>query len=120
MPVKATYVKECKEAIFTASGNLSAGDIIVRGDIGIGVVARDVASGSQGLAYLSGLYDIPCSSLTVKAGDRVYWDASNGAVTTTAAGNVFLGTAINAVTSSDVVIRVDVGRYIPDVVSAGT
>lgn len=111
--IKACFVKEHKEIEFTAAADLEAGNVVAVGTTGCGVVVRDVKSGGAGLLYLEGVYKMPVSSLTASAGAPLYWDSGHETISTTATSNVFLGTALTAIASTDTVALVNLGDYKP-------
>lgn len=101
------YVQPGKELDIVAAGAFAAGSVVVVGSL-IGVAATAASgAGAEAVVSLEGVYTLPKKSTDVIGqGDRVYWDASPGEVTSTAAGNKFLGfawvAAGNGVTSMNV------------------
>lgn len=99
---KATYIKTSPEiihAVAAAGTPVAAGDVIILGSNIVGVAARDIPAGGDGVVYLSGVFEFPASSLTVAAGAKLYWDASGNVATTTSTSNTYLGVAANTVTA---------------------
>jgi len=94
------YVRNAGYVIYTASGTISAGDVIDIGDqYGIAVV--DIANGSDGVVQIDGVWDLVLqTNETISLGDRLYWDSSAEAVTETATADKFLGTAVEAVSTT--------------------
>lgn len=95
---KATFVKSTPEIIHTVAAGgtaIGAGDVIVLGSNTVGVAVRDIPVGGEGVVYISGVYEFPASSLTVSAGAKLYWDATNGVATTTSTSNTYCGIAGN-------------------------
>ena len=72
------------------------GDVIViTGHIGIATV--DITAGSIGSAELEGVYELPAeNTVAYTVGQGVYWDATNGRVTSTkaASGAIVAGMVI--------------------------
>lgn len=98
---KATLVKKNPEIIYSVASDgtpIGAGDIVLLGSNIVGVAARDIGKDEEGIVYLSGVFEFPASSLTVSAGAKLYWDATNGVATTTSTSNTLMGVAGNTVT----------------------
>ena len=82
---------------FTAAGTLSAGDVLVLGDL-VGVVANDCVSGDLNYLQVEGCFArIPKLSTDVVAvGADLWWDAGNSRMTLTASTHKYAGKAIAA------------------------
>lgn len=111
---EATLVLESPGAKFTASTDLSAGEIIKLPDGRAGVVAGQnaVASGDVYEAYTLGRFRVDSASATVFAvGERVYWDASADVAIRAggASGDLYLGRAAKAKVNGDTTVLVDFG-----------
>jgi len=93
---------------YTPGSAVTAGDVVVQGDL-VGIATRPIAAGTTGALAVSGIFDIVKASGTVfTAGQKVYWDASNKvAVTTEGAGtNKLIGKAVAAAGSGLTTVRV--------------
>ena len=81
--------------LLVAAAVLSGGAVLV-GKI-FGVAVADVAAGEEGEFETQGVFDLPALGTEVAAqGAILYWDAVNGRLTTTAAGNTRVGVAVVA------------------------
>lgn len=82
------------------SGGISSGDLVkIGGMVGVAVnggVENDVVA-----VNLCGVYEVPKASGAITKGARLYYDAAEGELTTTAAGNTFAGFAWQAQQSGD-------------------
>jgi len=99
------------------------GDIVLNciGDGRVGIVAglEAVAIGDPVTFYVTGQYDVNCASATTfSAGDAVFWDNTNNVAKTTATGGYqYIGRAVRAKVSGQLVVRVEINRQV--VVAAG-
>jgi len=88
---------------FTAGGNINAGAGVVIGAL-LGVAVNDVASGTAGVAAVSGVFELPkASGFSVSPGEPLSWDGSkfvanggilNGAAVAYAAANTAATTVL--------------------------
>lgn len=95
---------------YTAGSALSAGTVLQLNDGRAAVLKTDLASGDKGAVYTEGILDFTCgTSVTFSAGDAVWWDADGDTAITGsgAAADFLLGTAVEAKTSGQLVVRVD-------------
>jgi len=110
----ATRVKTGSPSIdYTPDGAVSAGDICVVGEF-VGVAPRAIAASALGALDVEGEFTFPkdtgsASALTV--GTKVYWDAVNEVVTTTASTNKVVGHVTKAAAAADATVRVKLSRY---------
>lgn len=64
---------------FTATGNVTAGQVVVIGAL-LGVAGGDVATGEQGEAYITGVFELPkVSGADIKQGEDLTYDVSAAA-----------------------------------------
>jgi predicted RecA/RadA family phage recombinase len=86
----------------------SAGDMVVVGDT-LGVVVEDVGTSSDFvLVYEAEKIVVPkASDVSLSAGDAVYFDAGNAAVTDVSTGNAKCGRALEAVGTTDDEVLID-------------
>lgn len=98
---------------WNASAAYSSGEVIETPAGCAGVVAglKDVASGDEVAAYISGQFKFASASgTTFSAGQAVYWDASANQAVATPAGavdDIYLGTAVVAKTSGQTVVETE-------------
>jgi predicted RecA/RadA family phage recombinase len=100
------YIQEGKALNYTPSGSsLSSGDLVVIGTIA-GIAKTDIADGDTGAVHISGVFSLPKATGAVTQGAKLYWDASESEVTTTATDNTLIGIAAAAALSGDASIPV--------------
>ena len=75
----------------------------------IGVACEDIASGSIGAVALTGVFEMPCVTTAIAAGDAVYWDKTNKKITGTAGENVPAGMCVAAKATTVTTIQVRIG-----------
>lgn len=74
-----------------------SGEAAMIGSI-FGVASNNVTSGDDGVFVTEGVFDLAkAPSQAWTAGAKVYWDATNKYLTTTASGNTLVGVATAAV-----------------------
>lgn len=88
---------------FTAGAAYSAGDPVLLGTTGngvVGIVCNDVANGGAGQAQVEGVFLVSKDTgQTWTQGERIYFDGTN--FNTTATGTTFAGFAYAAAGSAD-------------------
>ena len=81
---------------YTPGANVSAGDIVVQGEL-CGQVVADLLAGEKGALRVEGIIKAPKLSTDVVAiGAVLYWDAGNSRCTTTASTHNMIGKAVTA------------------------
>ncbi len=80
---------------FVAGANLAGGTGLLVGAT-FGVVVSDVLNGGTGSLFVGpGVVTLPkAATITPANGALLYWDNTNGNVTTTASGNTLIGHAV--------------------------
>jgi len=106
----ATYIQEGGVIDYTPSSAVSAGDVVVQGEL-VGVAQKAIAADALGAITVEGVFDFPKTagaSTAITAGANAYWDASAGVATTdTDTGtNKLLGKVVVAATDDDTTVRV--------------
>lgn len=104
----SNYVQDGKSIDYTPSGAVTAGDVIVQGDL-VGVALRSIAANTLGALAIEGVFDFPKSDdsdSAIAVGAKMYWDDSTDVATATAGGNKRLGTCIKAAAADDTTVRV--------------
>lgn len=72
-----------------------------------GVAVDSVASGSTGVFWTEGVYDIAkTAGQAYTLGQRLFWDNTNKLLTATSTGNVAVGVAVAAAATGDATARV--------------
>ena len=94
------YICDGKNPEFTAAQDYASGEPVVIGDQ-VAVATGDVKSGSVGVATLKGTFLLKKKSAdNIGAGAKVYWDATNEEITTTASTHKQAGHAYEAAGAS--------------------
>ena len=121
----ATFIHRGDAIDYTPEAAVSAGDVVVQGDI-VGVAKLDIKAGALGALAVSGVFDVPKPTGTntaISAGAKVYWDAENkiavdadGYATASGTGTAsdmgydetlpYLGKAVQAAGDDDETVRV--------------
>ena len=87
-----------------AAGILSGQPLLV-GSL-FGVAAYTALPGADVEVELEGVFVLPKAAVALTAGQKVYWDAANGAVTGAAGANAAIGAAVMAAAASVPSVRV--------------
>ncbi len=122
---QASFVHDGLAIDYTPGADVTAGDIIVRGNT-IGIAKKDITSGVLGALATAGIFDGVKANGTITDGDAIYWDdngdpqggsAGTGALTTTATGNNYAGRAVADAALADETVRFELRET--DTVNAG-
>jgi predicted RecA/RadA family phage recombinase len=110
----ATFVQEGRAIDYTPTSNVSAGDVVVQGDL-VGVARTPIAANTPGSLAIVGVFDFPKTTgvgTGIGAGAKVYWDATDKVAKTDDEGgtNKLLGKTVKAAADADATVRV---RLIP-------
>ena len=108
--MSASFVHDGNSIDYTPAGDVSAGDVVVQGDL-IGVAKLDISANALGALAVIGVFDVAKeggTGVTFAIGDKVYWDDTNKvAVATDGAGaNKLMGKAVLAAADADTTVRV--------------
>lgn len=106
--MNAKYIQKGDAVDYTPGADVSAGDVIVQGDL-VGVAKLDIKTGKLGALALTGLFDFPKAAGTaIAAGARCYWDAAEGVAKgdAEAGANKLAGKAVKAAADADAVVRI--------------
>ena len=108
--MNATYIHEGSSIDYTPAADVSAGDVIVQGEL-VGVAKLDIKAGTLGALAVVGVFDFAKAtgaSTAISEGLDLYWDESAGEVTTDSASgaNKHIGRSIAAASDSDAAVRV--------------
>jgi predicted RecA/RadA family phage recombinase len=105
----ASFVHNGAALDYTPGSAVSAGDVVVVGDI-VGIAPRDIAASELGAIQVAGVFEFPKASATVvAAGAKVYWSAGSGLATVTNTDK-FCGHAVAAAGNGATVVRVLLDR----------
>jgi predicted RecA/RadA family phage recombinase len=103
----ARYVQKGESINFTPETAVAAGDLVIENDL-VGVAKLDIEAGKLGAVAVVGVYEFPkgAAAAAIAFGKKVYWDATNGVVVTTATGNTLIGKAVGDAAADDATILV--------------
>ncbi len=79
------FIHEGDVLNYTAGANIASGQFVLIGAIG-GVAIGAIANGATGAVRVKGVFSVPKASGAVTQGAKLYWDATNSVLTTTAPG----------------------------------
>jgi len=105
----ATYVQAGGSVDYTPSSDISAGDVVVQGEL-VGVAMLDIAANALGALAVTGVFDFPKASGDggIGAGANCYWDEAEGVAKTDSetGANKLIGKAVAAAGDTDTKVRV--------------
>lgn len=107
---QAAFVQNGAAIDYTPGADVTAGDVVVQGDL-VGVAKQDIAANALGALAVEGVFDFAKTAgggVTFAVGNLAYWDDTNDvAVTTDGAGaNKLLGKVVRAAADADPTVRV--------------
>ena len=108
----ATYVQAGDSIDYTPASDVSAGEVVVQGNL-IGIAKLDIAAGNLGALAVKGIFDLPKAtgaSTAIAAGKKVYWNAGAAQATETTTNNEYLGKTVAAAADADTTVRVRVSQ----------
>ncbi|GMV98189.1 MAG: hypothetical protein AMXMBFR83_25410 [Phycisphaerae bacterium] len=102
----ATFVHDGNSVDYTPSSAVTAGQVVVQGEL-VGVAKVDIPAGTLGALAVAGVFEFPkATGSAITAGALCYWDATNQRATTTATGNKLIGKCVKAAADADTTVRV--------------
>jgi predicted RecA/RadA family phage recombinase len=106
----ARFIQDGKSIDYTPGADVSAGDVVVQGDL-VGIAQLDIASGALGALAVTGVFDLPKTAGVdegIAAGAKVYWDVADAVAKTDAeaGANKYLGKTVAAAGDDDTTVRV--------------
>ncbi len=104
----ARYIQDDESVDYTPGSNVTAGDVVVQGDL-VGVAKLDILAGRLGALAVEGIFDFPKSTAggsAIAVGTTVYWNAGAQQATATATGNKLIGKTTKAAADADATVRV--------------
>lgn len=106
---KATYWQVGGKIDYTNAGNMKIehGDIVPIGTR-ITVAGMDIPAGEKGTLVTEGIFGVPKAAVEVTLGATLYFDKTNGNVTTTATDNIPAGWAVEPAGASDESIKIKI------------
>ncbi len=104
------FVQEGNAIDYTPSSDVSAGDVVVQGEL-VGVAKLDIAANTLGALAVTGVFDFPKTTgvdTGIAAGANVYWDVADGVAKTDdeTAENKLIGKTVAAAGDDDATVRV--------------
>ena len=107
---QAVFAHEGAAIDYTPGADVSAGDVIVQGDL-VGVASLDIKAGVLGALAVTGVFDFPKAtgaSTAIAAGVSVYWDVADAEAKTDSetGANKLIGKTIAAAGDNDAEVRV--------------
>lgn len=108
MGTASAYQGDCK-VDYTPSSAVAVGDVLVLGDL-FCVAELSIAANVKGALSTEGGYVLPKASGAISQGAIVYWDATNGNITTTASTHKRAGKAAEAAASGDTTVKVLINK----------
>ncbi|MCP4892379.1 MAG: DUF2190 family protein [Actinomycetales bacterium] len=92
----ADFVQAGAAVDYTPTEDLVAGSVVVQGEL-VGFTKHDIRANTLGSIAVEGVFDVvKDSAVSISAGAKVYWDATNSQAVTTATGNKLIGKAVAA------------------------
>ena len=115
----ARFIHDGHSIDYTPGADVSAGDVVVQGDL-IGIAKLDIAADTLGALAVTGVFDLPKATgagTGITAGAKVYWRPAadpDPAVATTASGDggdppapfPYVGKAVRTAADGDATVRV--------------
>lgn len=114
----ANRLQDCDQLDYTPSSAVTAGDVVVLGDL-VAVAERDIAANEMGSLALNGTFTVPKITGAITVGAKIYWDpagnpvsgtAGSGAATVTAGTLKLMGYAALAAASGASTVRTVLSR----------
>lgn len=100
------YVQPGEQITVTATAAVASGAGVLVGAL-FGVACGDAAIGGKLTLATTGVYELPkLATDAMTVGAPVYWDATPGEVTVTAAGNTPIGHAVAAAGNPSATVKV--------------
>ena len=104
------FIQDGDAIDYTPGGNVTAGDVVVQGDL-IGVAKLDILANRQGSLAVEGVFDFPKAtgvSTAIAVGKTVYWDAGDEEAKEDdeSGANKLLGKTVKAAADGDATVRV--------------
>jgi len=104
----AQFIHNGNAIDYTPTTNVSAGDVIVLGDL-VCIAKLDIPANTLGALAVVGVFDIAKAtgaSTAIAAWATCYWNATTKQVTTVATGNKLMGTCLQAAGDTADTVRI--------------
>jgi len=104
------FIHDGNSIDYTPSADVSAGDVVVQGDL-IGIAKLDIAAYTLGALAVMGVFDLPKATGVgegIAVGATVYWDVADSVAKTDdeSGANKLLGKTVAAAGDDDATVRV--------------
>lgn len=101
----ARFIQDGKSIDYTPGSNVSAGDVIVQGEL-VGVAKLDIAAGQKGALAIEGVFEFPKptgAGTDAGVGTLMYWDVADGNAqeTSDSGTNKLIGKLVKACSTTD-------------------
>ena len=109
--MKALYLQSDAMTPYTPTTEVAAGEVVLLGNK-VAICGRLIPANTLGALYIEGVFRVAKAAVAIAVGDDLYWDATNGVVTTTpaAGANIWFGTALSAAASGDATVDALLGE----------
>jgi len=108
----ARFIQEGKSIDYTPQADVTAGDVVVIGDL-VAVAKIDIAAGQLGALAIEGVFEVPkeaaAADKAIAFGTKVYWNETDKRVETSPGDPVthkYMGKTIKAALTTDTITRV--------------
>ncbi len=104
------FIHDGKAVDYTPGSAVSAGDVVVQGDL-VGIAKLDIAANALGALAVEGVFDLPKATgggTAIAAGATVYWDVGDTEAKTDdeTGANELIGKVVKAAADADATVRV--------------
>jgi len=106
------FVQEGRSIDYTPGGAITAGDVVVQGEL-VGVAKKDIEANALGALAIEGVFDFPkavLSTSAITAGAKCYWDDASDVATTTVDSNKLIGKAVIAAAYAATTVRIKMNQ----------
>ena len=108
--MSAQFVQDGRSIDYTPGGAVTAGDVVVQGDL-VGIAKLDIAASQLGALAIEGVYDFPKATGVgsgIAVGAICYWDVADGQAKTDseAGANKLIGKCIKTAADADATVRI--------------
>jgi predicted RecA/RadA family phage recombinase len=109
----ASFVQRGDSIDYTPTATISAGDVVVLGEM-VAVAKLDIAANTLGALAVTGVFNFPKATTAGSAlttGTKVYWNATTKVITSDSAtgANKFAGMVVADAAATATVVRVRLG-----------
>ena len=106
----ATFIHDGNSIDYTPGSAVSAGDVVVQGEL-VGVAKLPIAANALGALAVTGVFDLPKATgggTAIAAGANVYWDVADTEAKedSESGANKLIGKTVVATTDDDATVRV--------------